>query len=179
MIRAIFFDRDNTLIKDIPYNGDPGKVELLPHVREALDKLQNFGFALFLITNQSGVGRGLITREQVRDVNNEMIRQLGKPYFKDIYLCYDDPNKPVTNCRKPSPRMILDARNDHNIDLEHSFFVGDKLADIQAGHHAGCKSVLLMYSSNEDIQQAQTEADFVSEDLLEIASWICNKSNLD
>jgi len=177
MIKAVFFDRDNTLIKDVPYNGDPDKVELLPRVREALDMLQHCGFTLFLISNQSGVGRGMITREQVRNVNNEMIRQLGKTYFKDIYLCYDDPNKPVTNCRKPSPYMILEAVKDHNIDISRSFFVGDRLADIRAGHNAGCKSVLYMYVSSEDITQAQTEADFASADLPEIAAWICHNTD--
>ncbi|MBN2411053.1 HAD family hydrolase [candidate division KSB1 bacterium] len=174
MISAVFFDRDNTLVKNVPYNGDPDKVELLPHVREALDQLQKYGFSLFLVTNQSGVGRGLITREQVKAVNDEMIRQLGKPYFKDIYMCFDDPARPLTNCRKPSPHMILQAGKDHKLDLSQSFFIGDKLADIRAGHNAGCKSVLFIYQQQlDELTKIKQEADFASNDLLEIADWIC------
>jgi len=180
MIKAVFFDRDNTIIKDVPYNGDPDKVELLPNAREAMEMLQNKGLCLFLITNQSGVGRGMITKEQVKAVNNEMIRQLGKSYFKDIYICYDDPDKPVTDCRKPSPKMLLEARDDHNINLTHSFLVGDKLEDIQAGHNAGCKSVLFLYGSDSMNQKkAKLDADFTATNLLEIANWICNNTTLD
>ncbi len=175
MIKAVFFDRDNTLVKDVPYNGDPEKVELLPQVREALDLLHQYGFFLFLVTNQSGVGRGLITREQVNAVNDEMIRQLGKPYFKDIYMCFDDPDRPLTNCRKPSPHMILQAGIDHKLDLSQSYFVGDKLADIRAGHNAGCKSVLFIYQQQSDeLAIIKKEADFASKNLLEIAGWICS-----
>ena len=169
--RAVFFDRDDTLVKDVPYNGDPSKVELLPNAAEALALLDQHSFKLFLITNQSGVGRGMITREQVQAVNDEMIRQLGKNYFTAIYCCYDDPENPIEGCRKPDPGMLFQARDDHDLALDLSYFVGDKLADIQAGHNAGCKSILKDHGSPKQ-DKARKQADYTAPDLLEIAHWI-------
>jgi len=171
---AVFFDRDDTLIRNVPYNGDPGRVELLPGARAALHDLQQAGFNLFIISNQSGVGRGLITPEDVEAVNREMVRQLGADFFDGIYLCFAAPDQPDNNCRKPNPGMVWQARDDHDLDLERSFFIGDKLIDIQCGRNAGCHSVLL-YNPQDDPERrasALAAADFAASTLPEAARWI-------
>ena len=175
MNRAVFVDRDDTLIENVPYLSDPKRVKLLPYARETLEQLKNNGFLIFMITNQSGVGRGWITEEQVNAVNEEVIRQLGENYFTKIYCCYDDPNDPVENCRKPSPRMIFWAGTEYNIELLNSFFIGDRLADVEAGNNAGCKTVYVQTGSHKEEQrEASQKADFVAKNLFAAAEWIIN-----
>jgi len=179
MNRAVFFDRDDTLIINIPYLGDPDQVRLLPFAAEALRLLKSSSFDLFLISNQSGVGRGLITKKQVDAVNHEMERQLGESFFTGIYCCYDDPADPVEHCRKPSPRLAQKAAQDYSIDLSRSFFVGDKLCDILAGQRAGCKSILITPDDiGKTAGEAGEKADFIAQDLLQVARWII-EDNLD
>ncbi len=172
--RAVFFDRDNTLIKDIPYNGDADLVELLPHTQNACHMLKQHGFLLFVITNQSGVGRGFITADQVNAVNQRMLDLIGENIFTDVYCCYDSPHDQKEFCRKPSPAMLLNAQKDYELDLSICFMVGDKLSDIQSGHQAGCKTVFLESLSDPHERQAAREvADFSTTDLLSAAQWIC------
>jgi desulfoferrodoxin len=174
---AVFFDRDDTLIRDVPYNGDPNRVELLPGAREALSLLKNSGLTLIIISNQSGVGRGLITPADVESVNRELERQLGEPFFTAIYLCFAAPGTPDQNCRKPNPGMILQARDDHEIDLSGSFIVGDKLSDVLCGKNAGCRSVLLLNPKDDPdkVKEAREAADFTASTLLEASHWILDE----
>lgn len=175
--KAVFFDRDNTIIKNIPYLGDPTKVELLPYAKQALNLLKRHGYELFIISNQSGVGRGLITKDQVHAVNKEMERQLGDSFFSGIYCCYDTPENPVENFRKPSPLILQQASEEHGLDLQKSFFVGDKYIDVLTGKNAGCQSVLVLIGYEEEGQaEATKSADFVAKNLLEAAKWICTQS---
>ena len=172
--RAIFFDRDDTLIKDVPYSGNPALVQLMPHVREALSLLKAHGLFLFIISNQSGVGLGLISEEQVQAVNQELLRQLREDFFSGIYLCFAAPDDEKDDCRKPKPGMIWRARDDHQLNLAESFLVGDKPADILCAENAGCRSVLLLTGTHgENIEIARQKADFVASDLLQAAEWIC------
>ncbi len=175
MHKAIFWDRDDTLVYDVPYNGDPSRVKLLPNTVKALTLLHTFNFKQFIITNQSGVGRGIITKDQVLSVNKRLLELLGTNLIQGIYCCYDDPANPLENCRKPSPQMIYKARDEHNLSLSSSFVIGDKIADIQAGHSANCRSILkLIDYKNADQAKAKLEADYASTNLLKIAEWIIN-----
>lgn len=179
MNRAVFFDRDDTIIENIPYLGDPKQVRLLPFAVEALRLLKSRSFAIFLISNQSGVGRGFITEKQVIAVNREMELQLGESFFTGIYCCYDDPENPSENCRKPSPKLIQQAARDYSIDLSRSYFVGDKQTDILAGRRAGCKTVLITgEGGSKTDSKIFTKADFNARDLLQAAHWIID-NNLD
>ena len=180
MNRAIFFDRDNTLIENVPYLGDPSKVNIFPYAKEVIKSLYEAGFKIIIITNQAGVGRGYITKEQVKAVNDKVKDELGSNYFSGFYCCYDHPDSPVEHCRKPSPAMILKAQQDHNIDLEKSYFVGDRLADVEAGKNAGCKCIFFLtdYHPEED-KQAKKLADFVGQNLKDIGDWILNDSKKD
>jgi D-glycero-D-manno-heptose 1,7-bisphosphate phosphatase len=177
--RAVFFDRDDTLIRNVPYLGDPSQVELLPTVREALETLAKAGFRLFVVSNQSGVGRGLITLDQVAAVNAEMVRQLGGSWLEGFYNCYATPEDPRgENERKPAPGLLLRAAAEHGLDLKRSFMVGDRLSDIQCGKNAGCRSVLVLTAPDRDcLGQAKAEADGTVETLRAAADWILEQGD--
>ncbi len=178
MNRAVFFDRDNTLMENVPYLGDPSKVNIFPYAKEVVKSLHDAGFKIIIITNQAGVGRGYITKEQVKSVNDKVMDLIGNEYFSGVYCCYDHPDSPVENCRKPSPKMILKAQEEHDIDLTNSYFVGDRMADVGAGKNAGCKSIFFLtdYHSEED-KAAKKLAEFVGENLKDIRDWILKDSN--
>src|SRR5690348_359511 len=106
MRRAVFFDRDGTLMEEVNYCGDPALVRVFPRVPDALRRLKSAGFALFLITNQSGIGRGMFTVDQYQAVHREFLRQAGEDVFDASYYCPDAPGVP-SKCRKPEPGMVL------------------------------------------------------------------------
>jgi D-glycero-D-manno-heptose 1,7-bisphosphate phosphatase len=173
MNRAVFFDRDDTLIRNIPYLGDPEQVTLLPGARQAVEELYRAGYLIILITNQSAVGRGLITRDQMHAVNEKVLQLIGPSLVTGVYSCTDHPDLPGQGCRKPSPKMILQAAKDHNIDLFSSYMVGDKVIDIQAGHRAGCTTALLIHPHTPPQEHtADATPDYRSKHLQDIATWI-------
>lgn len=175
---AVFLDRDDTLMPNVPYCGDPKKVEAYPKAPEALRRLREAGFQLIMVSNQSGVGRGYITEEQVAAVNAELYRQLGLE-LDSIYLCYEDPNNPATipasgiSERKPSPVLVHRAAAERNLDLARSFFVGDRMADVRCGRNAGIPSVMLTTNpEDQHFEAAKAEAEVVVPGIAEAAEWI-------
>ncbi|MBW3599044.1 MAG: D-glycero-beta-D-manno-heptose-7-phosphate kinase [Planctomycetes bacterium] len=142
--RALFFDRDGTLIHDAGYPRDPGQVYLLPGAAEALGGLKQQGFRLVLISNQSGIARGLITRDEAEAVHREVLRALQERGVEldGAYYCPHSPEEHCP-CRKPSPGMLFDAARELNLQLDASYMVGDKPTDIEAGRRAGCRTILL------------------------------------
>jgi D-glycero-D-manno-heptose 1,7-bisphosphate phosphatase len=142
-MRAVFFDRDGTLMEDAHYCADPALVRVFPGVPEALHRLKEAGFGIFLITNQSGIGRGLLTEQQYRAVHREFLRQTGEGSIDGSYHCPDAPDVD-SQCRKPEPGMVLRAAAEHAIDLGASYFVGDKAADIECGRRAGTRTILVL-----------------------------------
>lgn len=175
MKAAVFLDRDDTLIRNIPYLGDPSKVELMPKVLEGLRLLQNENFSLYVVSNQSGVGRGLITIEQVQSVNVAMEKLLEGVKFSGYYLCFTEPDRvaPELDERKPSPAMLLRAAQEHRLNLEQSFMVGDRLSDLLCGRSAGCKAILILgHSGADEPSAAMKSAHYVAEDFLSAAQWI-------
>jgi D-glycero-D-manno-heptose 1,7-bisphosphate phosphatase len=181
---AIFFDRDDTLMVNVPYLGDPAQVEVFPEAARAMLALRNAGFWLFVVSNQSGVGRGLITREQVFAVNVEMERQLGGDYVRAFYHSFATPDDPYATDRKPSPELLFQAAEKYAIDLPGSFFIGDRLSDIECGIAAGCRSVLLTHAKSsrrdevsDDDRKAREIAHYVAADLMEATQWILTVSS--
>jgi D-glycero-D-manno-heptose 1,7-bisphosphate phosphatase len=177
--RAVFFDRDDTLMVNVPYLGDPKQVEAFAEAATALAGLAAAGFLIFVVSNQSGVGRGLISREQVDSVNVELVRQLGHGHIHTFYHSYATPDDPYATDRKPSPEIVLNAAREHGLDLTQSYLVGDRLSDIECGLAAGCRTVLLTHAkssrghdvSDED-REAATRAQHVAQDLGEVTAWI-------
>jgi D-glycero-D-manno-heptose 1,7-bisphosphate phosphatase len=162
-VRAVFFDRDGTLMEEVHYCGDPARVRAFPGVPEALRKLKAAGFRAFIITNQSGIARGLITEAQYHAVQEELLRQIGAGVIDAAYFCADPPAAPSTR-RKPEPGMVLEAAAAYDIDLPRSYFIGDKSADIECGRRAGTRTILVLtgYPAEPD-----SHPDFTARDMAE------------
>ncbi len=150
--RAVFLDRDNTIIENDGYLGDPTKVKLLPGAATALSALRGLGYRLIVVSNQSGVARGMFDEAAVEAVNQEMSRQLKElagAYVDASYYCPYHPEAPVQEYRidhewrKPKPGMLKQAAADFGLDLAQSWMVGDQSRDIGAGAAAGCRTILL------------------------------------
>jgi len=151
MNKAIFLDKDGTLIENIPYNIDPEKIRLYEGVPEALQQLKNAGFQLIIVTNQPGVAYGYFEEQKL----NHLWRAFGKIFAKEdvvidgFYYCPHHGQGSVKEysiectCRKPLPGMICQAARDHDIDLSRSWMIGDILHDVEAGNRAGCKTILI------------------------------------
>jgi D-glycero-D-manno-heptose 1,7-bisphosphate phosphatase len=170
-MRAVFFDRDGTLMEEVHYCADPALVRVFPGVPEALRRLKSTGFALFIVTNQSGIGRGLFTEEQYHAVQNEFLRQLGPGLIDRTYFCPDVPGAAGPR-RKPAPGMLLEAAADYAIDLAQSWMVGDKSADVECGRRAGARTILVL--TGYGLQHQSSAPDFICQDAAEAAARIAN-----
>ncbi|MCB9060075.1 MAG: HAD family hydrolase [Halobacteriovoraceae bacterium] len=153
MRKAIFLDRDGTVIVDKHYQYCPKSIEYFNDTFNSLKELQKNGFDLVLITNQSGIGRGKFTVDQMHDLHKQMNQDLeshGLDPFLDIFYC---PHAPEENCecRKPGPVMILRACEKWNIDPTQSYMIGDKDIDVEAGTKAGVKSFKVDYKKKETL----------------------------
>jgi len=184
--KAVFLDRDGTLNFDPGYLGDPLDLELFSDTGVILSELKNkFQFKLIIISNQAGIARGLITEEQVISVNNELNRKLLE-FNVQIDAFYYCPFHPDFNseedclCRKPSPKMILDAAKDLNVDLSKSYFIGDTAADIIAGLTAQLKTILVKTGKGAEtisiLQNGNIFPSFVANNLTEAYKFIINDS---
>ena len=177
MNRAIFLDRDGTLIVDKHYLHKPEEVEILPGAADALRRLQDAGFLLFLVTNQSGVGRGYFTMEDLTRVHAHLEAELASEdvTFTDIYVAPEAPDQP-SHGRKPSPGFLLDARDAFDVDLSRSFMIGDKRIDLEAGWNAGVAASLLVRTGygaeTERKEGAKLSPGVVVNDLTGAADWI-------
>ena len=139
---AVFLDRDGTIMKDADYCGDPRKVEVFAGASAALQRLKTAGLQIFVITNQSGIGRGYFSETDYRAVEAEVERQLGAGLIAATYFCPDSPDSHSLR-RKPAPEMIFEAQRDYALDLARSFMVGDKPIDVECGRNAGVRTILV------------------------------------
>lgn len=181
---AVFFDRDNTLNIDPGYLGEPEKVQLFEGVAEGIYKLKKeLNFKIIVISNQSGIARGLITHEQVQLVNNKINELLEKKNTEidKFYYCpfHPDFNRPdKTDCRKPSPKLVLQAAEEFNIDLSRSYFVGDMPSDIECGINAGLKTILISYKNDSEkiisLKKRNKTPNFVTDNFLNVCNFIIN-----
>jgi len=169
---AVFLDRDGVLNRAVVRDGKsfppsgPEEFELLPEVASSLVDLKAHGFALFVITNQPDVARGTQTREAVEAMHQKLATSLP---IDAVFVCYHD-DADHCACRKPQPGLLLEAQRKHNLDLSRSYFVGDRWRDIDAGHTAGCETVLIDYGYHERKPAQPPEATVRS--LREAADWI-------
>src|SRR3954470_16249228 len=127
---AVFLDRDGTLMEEVNYCRDPEKVRVFQNVPSSLGRLKQAGFKLILITNQSGIGRGILTEADFQAVQTELLRQLGPDLIDAVYFAPEAPDQPSIR-RKPAPGLLLEAAADHRIDLAASWTIGDKASDIE------------------------------------------------
>jgi len=151
MIKAVFLDKDGTLIDDIPYNVNPDLITLKEGAAEGLQKLKQAGYKFIVVSNQSGVARGYFDEGELKKVEYRLKELLGQ-YQLDLEAFYYCPHHPEgkievysveCNCRKPAPGMLQKAAVEHQIDLQSSWMLGDILNDVEAGNRAGCHSILI------------------------------------
>lgn len=170
--KAFFLDRDGVVIRQISYLHDPELVELEKNVPEAIRKIHEKGMLAVVLTNQSGVARGMFTEKDV-DLCHEKLQTLLEAYGEKIdafYTCCHHPDYTgECSCRKPAPGLFLSAASDLDIDISSSFMVGDKFSDLESGRNAGVKqSILLETGYGPKYVQKALDAGFdVCSDLLE------------
>ena len=175
--RAIFLDRDGTLIQEKEYLHCPEDVAILPGAAPALRRLQEAGFRLFIVSNQSGVGRGWFTLDDVAKVNARLASDLARDgvRFDRIYIAPEAPDQPSRG-RKPSPQFLFDARDEFGVRLEESYVVGDKMIDLECGWNAGVgKSILVRTGYGREVEKSgdpRLPAAVIVEDLPAAAAWI-------
>jgi D-glycero-D-manno-heptose 1,7-bisphosphate phosphatase len=184
---AVFLDRDGTIIREADYLRRPEQVRLLPHVADALRRLQDAGFALVLVTNQSGIARGLLTEADLAGVHDLLRARLARRgvHLDAIYYCPHHPEatnlryRRACTCRKPAPGMLLQAAEHLDLDLTRSFAVGDSERDLVAGRAAGCRSVLVRtgYGRRTEAERAvDLPADYIADSPSEAADWILSQA---
>jgi D-glycero-D-manno-heptose 1,7-bisphosphate phosphatase len=170
--RAVFLDRDGVLNRVIVRHGRPyppasrEELEITPHAGHDLAELKKLGFLLVVVTNQPDVGRGLQSREAVQQIHHALSKALP---VDAILACYHG-DEEGCGCRKPSPGMVLQAASEYAIDLANSYLVGDRWRDIDAGHRAGCTTILIDFGYTEQKPAREPEARVRS--LREAVAWI-------
>jgi D-glycero-D-manno-heptose 1,7-bisphosphate phosphatase len=174
MRRAVCLDRDGTVIDDVGYPRDPGQVRLLPGAAEALCVLQRSGFMLVVVSNQSGIGRGLVSRDEAHRVHAQFVAELAAHGVRldGAYYCPHAPEATCA-CRKPEPGLLLQAADELGLDLARSVVVGDKPSDIAAGKRAGCRTVL--FGGNFQPEDSSSTPDAVANDWPSAVRWILSE----
>jgi len=186
--RAVFLDRDGTINVDVGYPRSYDQIEIYPYSYDAVRKIQAAGFLAVITTNQSGIGRGLLTENDLREIHRKMATAFASQgiHLDGIYYCphYDQSDIPAFRqncaCRKPGTGMALRAAEDLDIDLSRSYVIGDKVEDILFGLNIGAEPVLVRTGFGRAAEQRLREKGIrpaaVAENLLEAVGWILHSS---
>ncbi len=178
MRKVIFLDRDGTINVEKSYLHKWEDFEFEKNAIEGLKKLKDLGYEFIVVTNQSGIGRGYYTEEDLINLNNEMTKKL-KEFGINILECFYCPHHPEKgigkykvdcNCRKPNPGMLLEGIKKYNVDIENSFMIGDKKGDLEAGKKAGLKSILVLTGYGKKIEEEVKGNYLIAKDLLEVVT---------
>lgn len=167
--KAVFLDSDGVLNTAIIKEGKPvapttlAAFEIPPEVKPALERLKSAGFLLICVTNKPDIARGLMTQAEVDAIYNKMRADLP---LDDVYICYIE----NSDCYKPKPGLLLDAAKKYDIDLSHSYMVGDRWRDVEAGQNAGCKT--LWINRGYDEKKPDPAANYTAYSLKEATDWI-------
>jgi D,D-heptose 1,7-bisphosphate phosphatase len=187
MNKAVFIDKDGTLIRDISYNVNTDLIEFEPFAFEALAILQKHGYLLIIITNQPGIAFEYFTEDALQEVHAHIRRMLGQKGIRlsGFYFCPHHVSRTLKNyatacnCQKPAPGMLLKAASDLHIDLLQSWMVGDILNDVEAGNSAGCKTVLINNGNETEWRfNALRKPCYMVENLLAAAEIITSVQNI-
>lgn len=181
-------DRDGTLIEDKHYLDDPNDIQWFRGVFKCLKQLSENGFELIVVTNQSGVARGLMTEQVVHEIHTQMEETLlnHEISLTDIYYCPYLENGSVKKyskkspLRKPSPGMIYRARDEHGIRCDRSYMIGDKASDMKAGWRAGCETIFVRTGSEKDGSESASDSNYIhhaTDDFQEATQTILSKQN--
>ncbi|MCZ6634922.1 MAG: D-glycero-beta-D-manno-heptose 1,7-bisphosphate 7-phosphatase [bacterium] len=183
---AIFIDRDGTLNVNVHHLRRAEDLQLIPGAGEAIARLQQAGYPVVIITNQSAIARGYITETDLADIHRELDRQLAAigTQVDGVYYCPHHPeygDKTICNCRKPAPGLLLQAAAERNLDLARSIMIGDNITDLQAGWNVGCHGALVLTGSGQQIRD-QADSDTlhkiacIGKDLSEVSDWILHQA---
>jgi D-glycero-D-manno-heptose 1,7-bisphosphate phosphatase len=164
--KAVFIDRDGTLIEEVNYLHRVEDLRYFPFTDEAVRLLKSHGFLVVLVTNQSGIGRGIYTKDEMQAVHERIQTDLTEK-LDAIYFCPHLPDEGCA-CRKPNLGMIEQARAELPVDLENSWMIGDKSLDVEFGLNAGIKPILVLTGyGRKDVHELKRPPEFVAENLLE------------
>lgn len=187
--RAVFLDRDGTINEDPGYLSKTEDFVFLPQGIEGLKILQELGYALVVVTNQSGIARGYFTLDDLEKVHDHMTKGLEEQGVKldGIYYCPHHPEKGLPQyvekclCRKPGWALLERAAQELDLDLANSYMIGDKLSDLGAGWGAGCQSILVLTGEGEKTLAKKAnwpkQPVLIAENLYQAACWIRRKNN--
>jgi len=177
-IKAVFFDRDGTLIHETPgvYLSNPNDVRLYTSVPKALALLKKDGFRFFMVSNQSGIGRGYFTEKEVRAVHARLEKLLFPAKLDEIVFCPHAPEEHCA-CRKPQPKLGLYLIKKYDIDPSVSYMIGDKKADVEFGRALGCKTILMTTANGKHHikKYPDLKPDYIARHLLNAARFILNQ----
>ncbi len=178
MKKVVFFDRDGTLIVDKIYLNDPDQIQYLPGVFEGLRLLRDQGFEFIVVTNQSGVPRGLVDVKNLDQIHRNIREDLARAGV-DILSFYYAPFAVNSNhpMRKPGPGMLEAGIKDHGVDRTISWMVGDRMTDVEAGHRAQMKSIFLYGTEDPGLSEFD-DAEYYAQSFLELAQHICTQDRV-
>ena len=170
---ALFLDRDGTINEDVGYLHDPEKFKTLPEALEGIKRFFDMGYRIIIITNQPGIGIGYYTEEDFYRVNRRMLSLFSKMgiIVDKIYFCPHSKSERCT-CRKPEQALIERAKQEMNIDVENSIFIGDKTSDMEAGKRAGMRTVLVGTGFAGEDGEFSGKPDFYAQSVLDAANMI-------
>lgn len=175
--KAVFLDRDGTIVAYKPYLSSPEELELLPNAVEGIRLFKKNNYQIIIVTNQPGIAKGKFDEIQLTDIHKKLTSMLGNEGISidDIYYCPHHIEGTIEryridcDCRKPKSGMILNAAQKHNIDLSQSIMIGDSDKDMEAGRNVGCKCILINHINKSSDSISNKSMDYVVTDLLEAA----------
>jgi len=172
--KAVFIDRDGVINKEVGYLHKIKDFKFIDGVFDACLHLQNLGYHLIIVTNQSGISRGYYSENDFHVVNNWMLEQFSHQDIKflDVFFCPHGPES-TCNCRKPLPGMFIQANDKHDIDMNNSWMVGDKEADIQAANAAGINNTIIV-KSGHTINERNSNATYIIDSIAQVKEVIAS-----
>ena len=179
---AVFLDRDGTINEDVGYLQNIEQLTLIPGAAQGIRILNNYGFKVVVVTNQSGVARGYFREEFIVQTHDHLraVLQRENAIIDAFYYCPHHPAegfppyRKTCSCRKPEAGMLIQAACDLHLDLSRSYMVGDKIQDIQAGKKAGVKTILVKTGYGCFVEEKDNLSEYVAHDLFSAAQWIAN-----
>jgi len=185
MERAVFLDRDGVISEEVGYIADREHLRLIPQSAKAVKLINQSGLKIIAITNQSGVARGYFSEEMLGHIHRKMEKLLSDQgaFLDGIYYCPHHPEGTVEayrvkcDCRKPATGLLIQAAQEHSIDVSSSYLVGDKRTDIECAHRAGAKGILVLTGYGKDElrkinRAALAQPHYIAADLLDAVQWI-------
>lgn len=175
MEKVVFLDRDGTISQDSPdHIKSWEELHIFPNTKAGIKLLNDNGFNIIIITNQSVIARGMVTKKELEYIHSKLVEEL-EAYGCKIHKIYYCPHHPDDgcNCRKPKPGLLLKAAEENDIDTSKSYMVGDRMMDVEAGRKVNCKTILISSElGKKELKNSILKPDYIAKDLLDTGQWI-------